>query len=46
MDLEIFSTVLSNLGRKNRAAEAKAQAKGKAIIREPTPTVLPVRSLR
>jgi len=36
MDLEAFSTVLYSLGRKNRVAEVKSQAKGKSIIREPS----------
>lgn len=33
MDLDAFSTILSSLGRKNRVAEVKSQAKGKSIIR-------------
>lgn len=45
MDLEMFSNLLSSLGRKNKTAEVKTQAKGKAVIREAT-SVMPARSLR
>ena len=46
MDLEMFSTLLSSLGRKNKTAEVKTQAKGKAVIREATSVMPPARSLR
>lgn len=44
MDLKAYSTVLSSLGRRNKAAENKQQAKEKSIIHEPT--LPPARSLR
>lgn len=44
MDVEAYSTVLAALGRRNKVADAKAMAKGKAVIREPS--LPPVRSLR
>jgi hypothetical protein len=44
IDLEIFSKILSSLGRR-KVVETKVQAKGKAIIREAT-TIPIVRSLR
>ena len=46
MDLEMFSNLLSSLGRKNKTAEVKTQAKGKAVIREATSVMPPARSLR